>query len=110
MDAFGNFTKQPFEVGRRCEVGRLRRLSVCVFIRLACLLAGLMCFCLRGGRRIKSSVHFGNSCLPLVQLSIESTNLAQVATLKSGKLAAKIDKLQLAFRESRADGSQLLAL
>ena len=98
-----------FEFGRWRKVACFRCLAVCVLIRLACLIAGLLCPRLRGGGRIKPGLQLGDSCLPFVQFRVERADLPEVATLERGELAPKIDKLQFALRERRANGRKLLA-
>jgi hypothetical protein len=48
-----------------------------------------------------------DSRFPFVQLLFEDTHLASVVDLKSGELAARIDKLKFALTERRVDRGQL---
>ena len=50
-----------------------------------------------------------NSRLPFVKFGVKGSHLPQLAALKRGKLAAKIDKFKFKLCQSRADGGQLLA-
>jgi hypothetical protein len=75
MDTPGNFTEQPLEVRRRSEVVSFGGLAVGVFVGLACLFAGLLCLFVRGGGRIRLGLQLENSCIPFVQLSVETPHL-----------------------------------
>jgi hypothetical protein len=81
-----------------------------MFVGLARLFAGLTCPRIRGCGGIKLRLQLGYPRFPFVELRVERTHLPKVATLECGKSGAKIDKLQLALGEGRADGRQLLAL
>jgi hypothetical protein len=110
MNPLSDLAEQVFEFRRRDEVARFRCLVVSVIERTTSLLARRTRPFRRGRGTINPGLQLRNSRVPFVQLGVQNAHLPQVATLKRGELAAKIDELQLALCKSCAEDGQLLPL
>jgi hypothetical protein len=110
VDALGDIAKEGLEVGRRIELFGFACIAECGIMGLLRALAGILSPAACGVGVVEIDFTFRDARFEIVKLRIKDADVAEVTPFKGLELGAQLGKLRFAFRQSRANGSKLLAL